>query len=327
MSDCNRLSNEAALARIEPWSGVTPRGYMPNWLGAQTSVFFWAHWLGRELVANALAGPRTLQTRRPTFADGEIFFQHANIIRSILRDRPSGKGRFIAVELGGGHGPHVVDTAMALRQLRPDLKPFLVVVEAVPTYVEWCRHHFTVNDLNPDDHWIISGIVSAEPIPELFFLQPRGFGNQIADASVMEILRGAAKDRSTAVAILERLAGRGLFVRGGELADGWPRADSKLPDPSGWTADSVAASAVQSTTAEIGFISALTLPSILAPLPYVDFMDVDIQYAEIKVIPPQLGLLKKKVRLLNIGTHSKKIHAELVTLFRGGDWQIGRAHV
>ena len=317
MSGDDRISNEALIARIEPWSGTMPRGYLATCLGARTSVYFWAHWLGREAVADALAGPRYLKTKRPSFGDGESFFEHANIVRSILRDRPSNDDRFIVVELGGGNGPRAVDSALALRQLRPELKPFLVVVEALPTYVDWCRRHFEANDLDPNDHWIISGIVSAEPIPELFFLQPRGFGNQAADPDLMEVLRSAVRDRETALAVLERLATRGALIKDGQVVDGWPRAGSDLGDPGTWTPEGIMATVVQPTAAsEIGFVSALTLPSILAPLPYVDFMDVDIQYQEIRVIPPQLDLLKKKVRILSIGTHSKEIHAKLLALFQ-----------
>src|SRR4051794_8145544 len=126
----NDQSNDDLIARVEPWLGVVPRGYLPTFFGALTSVFFWAHWLNQDDMARALAGPRYFKTRRPTFRDGESFFEQANIVRSILRNRPSCQDRFIVVELGGGHSPRAVDSALALRRLRPDLKPFLVVVEA-----------------------------------------------------------------------------------------------------------------------------------------------------------------------------------------------------
>jgi hypothetical protein len=72
----------------------------------------------------------------------------------------------------------------------------------------------------------------------------------------------------------------------------------------------------------IGFVSAVRLADILAPLPQVDFMDVDIQHAEIHVIPPSLGLLRRKVRLLSIGTHTIEIHRDLLRLFRDAGWRI-----
>jgi hypothetical protein len=180
-----------------------------------------------------------------------------------------------------------------------------------------------VNGLNPDDHWIIAAIVAADPTPALFFLRPRGFGNQMADASVMETLANAVTDRQTALTVLDRLSGGGVFVRDGRIVDGSPRDGSLLADPTTWTPEGIMQTVVQPISAsEIGFVSAVTLPTILNPLPYVDFMDVDIQYAEIKVIPPHLGLLEKKVRLLSIGTHSKDIHAALLAMFRDAGWQI-----
>ena len=50
-------------------------------------------------------------------------------------------------------------------------------------------------------------------------------------------------------------------------------------------------------------------------------MDVDIQHAEIQVIPPTLELLRRKVRLLSIGTHTIDIHRDLSQLFRQSGWR------
>ena len=176
------------------------------------AVHFWAHWLSTDRIAEVLEeGPRFESTRRPTFGDGEYYFEQANIIRSV-RDA---KERYVMVELGGGNGPRAVDTALILGKLRPQIRPYLVVVEALPTYTQWCRHHFTANGLNPDDHWILNGIVSAEPVPELFFLQPRGFGNQMADASVIDVLSSLARDRDSAIDIFGRLSRGGVAIKDG----------------------------------------------------------------------------------------------------------------
>ena len=58
-------------------------------------------------------------TRRPTFGDGEYYFEQANIIRSV-RDA---KERYVMVELGGGNGPRAVDAALILGKLRPKFVP------------------------------------------------------------------------------------------------------------------------------------------------------------------------------------------------------------
>ena len=329
------LSNDEVLAHFEPWAGTVPLGYIPTFFGAQTAVPFYAHWLRRDEIAEALSGPRAVTVPVPKFDNGEVFFELANIARSILINRPSDHDRFIVVELGGGHGPRAVDCALALRQLRPHLKPFLVVVEALPIYLDWCRHHFVTNDLDSEEHWIIPAIVAAEPIPALFNFQPRGFGNQVSDRAVVETLASVITDRQAALSVLDRLSAGGVFVKDSDrsnnrwhrgrakLVDGAPRAKSCLGDPGTWSADGgIENNTHFASTSEIGFVSALTLPTILAPLPYVDFMDVDIQFAEIDVMPPHLDLLKKKVRLLSIGTHSKEIHAALFRDFDSAGWRI-----
>lgn len=329
-------SNEDVLARLEPWTGTVPAGYIPTLFGARTAVIFCAHWLQRDEIAEALSGSRQITHFVPAFCNGEMFFEQANIARSILLQRPTGHDRFIVVELGGGYGPRAVDSALALRQLRPDLTPFLVVVEALPTYVDWCRQHFIANELHPDEHWIIPGIVAAEPIPALFNLRPNGFGNQIADAGVMETLGKVITDREAALALLGRLSQGSVYVkdddhlgrkswrrRNAKIVDGGRRTKSFLGDPNSWTCDAAMETVrYPPSISEFGFVSALTLPTILAPLPYVDFMDVDIQFAEADVIPPHLDLLKKKVRLLSIGTHSKEIHSTLYRCFESAGWRV-----
>jgi hypothetical protein len=266
-----------------------------------------------------LANDRPTKSRYPQWGDGEAFFEQANIMRSVV----NAEDCYVMVEVGGGNGPRAVDSALALRQIRPDLNPFLVVVEALPTYVDWCRFHFRSNDLDPDKHWIITGIVSAEPIPVPFFLRPHGFGNQANDPSILEVMAQAAGDQASAQNLLAHLCGRGVLIEDGRVVEGWPRAPVDLNGFVDWSLEKMLNHTVTpAKTAEIGFVSALTLSNILVPLPYVDFMDVDIQHAEITVIPPSIDLLCEKVKLLSIGTHTKEIHSELLSLFRERGWKI-----
>ena len=324
-------SNDYVLSEFKPWAGTVPAGYFPTFFGARTAAPFYAHFLQRDKIADALSGAREITVPTPTFCNGEMFFEQANIARSILLERPAYDDRFIVVELGGGHGPRVVDSALALRQLRPDLTPFLVVVEALPIYVEWCKHHFIANGLNPDDHWIIPGIVSAEPTPALFNLRPSGFGNQIAEPGALSTLGKIINSRRAALTVLGRLSTGSVVVEKGQRKTWWQRSvtptgelsgtELSLHDPASWTVDNLIATS-RSPTSELGFVSALTLPTILAPLPHVDLMDVDIQFAEAQVIPPNLDLLRQKVRLLSIGTHSKEIHGSLARCFQDAGWLI-----
>ena len=284
------------------------------------AVHFWAHWLSPERIAEVLQqNPRLESTYRPKFGDGEYYFEQANIIRSVV----DAKERYVMVELGGGNGPRAVDSALILKTLKPHIRPFLVVVEALPTYVHWCRHHFSANGIEADEHWILNGIVSATSTPELFFLQPRGFGNQMADTSVIDVLSSLVRDRTSAVDVLGRLARGGVSVLDSIVVNEPARRPINLGEPDTWTVEAVKQMAVMPTgTGGIGFVSAFTLADILKPLPQVDFMDVDIQHAEIHVIPPNLEMLRRKVRLLSIGTHTKEIHTTLCNLFHNEGWHI-----
>jgi hypothetical protein len=313
------MTETEILDQIQPWKGLVPRGYWINWLGAKSSVVFHAHWMSHELMQSIMAGERYETTRRPVFGDGEFYFEQLNTIKSIL----DASKRYILVELGAGIGPRAVDSALALQKLRPNLEPFLVAVEALPTYVEWCKVHFRTNGLDPNDHWIVTGFVSTETIPQPFYLQPKGFGNQVADPSVVEALTNAAKDVVTANDLLRHLTARGVVLDRDKIIEGWPRAPIDINGFEGWSLEKIVEVGCSlSKPAEIGFVNAVTVETILAPLLHVDLMDVDIQFAEEKVIPQSLGLLRKKVKLLNIGTHGHDIHSELVALFREAGWNI-----
>jgi hypothetical protein len=68
------------------------------------------------------------------------------------------------------------------------------------------------------------------------------------------------------------------------------------------------------------FLNALTLDTILKPLDFVDYMDVDIQFAERTVLPAAIDELNNKVRRLHVGTHSREIHADLKAFFADYGW-------
>ena len=311
---------ESLITHIRPWSGTAPAGYIPNHFGTMASILFHAHWAPHEMIAEVIRGPRHVTTKRPVFSDGESYFEQCNIVRSVLRAR----GRFVMVELGGGIGARAVDCAQALRQLNP-VEPFLVVVEALPTYYAWCHHHFRVNDLDPQRHWILNGIISDRPIPEIMNLRPWGFGNQLADAAVTELVEQAVREPATAALFGRYLteAGSVLVQDGAVHADTTRRQVAPPPDLQGLAVEEVLATAVpRHAASQLGFVSALTLENVLAPLERVDFMDVDIQFAEIRVLPPSRELLRRKVKLLSVGTHDANIHETLRQQFEADGWRI-----
>src|SRR5262245_36688861 len=103
--------SESLIVRVTPWSGTAPAGYLPNDLGTMSSILFHAHWCSREMIAETLAGSRHVATHRPQFGDGESYFEHCDIVRSVLRARR----RYVMVELGGGIGARAADSPLALR--------------------------------------------------------------------------------------------------------------------------------------------------------------------------------------------------------------------
>lgn len=71
-------------------------------------------------------------------------------------------------------------------------------------------------------------------------------------------------------------------------------------------------------------VRAIGLPSILAKLPRVDFMHVDIQGAEALVIPACIEAIEARVALMFIGTHSRKIEGDLFDLLYSRGWRLLR---
>jgi hypothetical protein len=315
----NFTEAEALLERIPPWRGTAPAGYHPNYFGAMTAMPFMAHWYPADQLADVLSRSRDVVTSRPRVTDGEMYFETCNVVRSVLAARD----RFVMVELGGGYAARAVDCAVALRSANP-VPAFFVILEALPTYVEWCRHHFTSNGLSPDGHWILNAIVSDRMVPECMYLQPRGFGNQVNDTSIPQLVE---KSVTTPAAALEFARGLindgGIRIENGRLSRDVDRTPRTFRDPREWSVAQMQAEAVvRPESAEIGFVSAFTLPNLLLPIERVDFMDVDIQFAEAKVIPPNLELLGRKVKLLSIGTHSGEIHEMLLRAIDRRVWDV-----
>ena len=74
--------------------------------------------------------------------------------------------------------------------------------------------------------------------------------------------------------------------------------------------------------AELRFVSSITLKQLLAPLDFVDYLEVDIQGAEIIILPPALDMLRRKVRFIHVGTHGDDVHQRLLQIFEQDGWEI-----
>jgi len=76
------------------------------------------------------------------------------------------------------------------------------------------------------------------------------------------------------------------------------------------------------TPAEIKLASAVTMKDLLAPFDKVDFIEADIQGAEMLAFPPNIDLLARKVRRMHIGTHGHKVHWALHDSFATSGWEV-----
>ena len=293
MNDIENLSS--TFHGLAPWVGEVPQGNRINFLGVLTSLEYFsdpdAHF---DDVDRVRAGSYQASTRLPELTDGEGYFEWIDLLEAVRAARE----RFVMVELGGGYGSRSVDAHAALSRLNP-LPELFVVVEAMAQHIAWARTHFSANGLTPDAHWFVkrpgrcvrsAGVVC----PCIRCLLQR--------CEIDGPTRRRVFDAITSEGHLEAVA-RNLVIDG--------RMGLALP---------VAGEA--GATMEVEFVSAIRLATVLAPLPVVDLLDVDIQFAEESVIPDAIEDIERKVKRIHIGTHAPPIHEMLQKLLRERGWQI-----
>ena len=71
-------------------------------------------------------------------------------------------------------------------------------------------------------------------------------------------------------------------------------------------------------------LKAVSLANLIADVPLIDFMHIDVQGYERQILPAALPLLNEHVAALFIGTHSRSIEGELFELMYGAGWQLLR---
>lgn len=71
---------------------------------------------------------------------------------------------------------------------------------------------------------------------------------------------------------------------------------------------------------ELQTVEALSLPTLLATFPLVDFIHADIQGAEVSVFSPHTDTLNEKVGMCCIETHGRNIEQELLKTFSDAGW-------
>jgi hypothetical protein len=67
-------------------------------------------------------------------------------------------------------------------------------------------------------------------------------------------------------------------------------------------------------------VDKIDIRDILRAHDNIDFLDLDIQGEEVKVLTAGLELVDRKVKRLHIGTHGSQLEAELRKLFHSRGW-------
>ena len=278
---------------ITPWSGIAPKNFLVNFIGARTCVDFFRNASGvfakdahNKEWKDVVAGPRYAAPPVPEVAQGEAFFEIAAVLRSVRTARD----RYVMIELGGGYAARAVDALVALRQLNP-MPARTVIVEPVQQHIDFAKKHFLNNDLSCDDHWFLPAVVGLDHIPQLMPLGSGRYGNTINNQSIKNMISDVSKSHEGAKALVDTLVN-----------------NKQVTSSNG--------------EASFGFVSSVTLADILFGFDVVDLIDVDIQGYEIHILPAAIDLLKRKVRLMNIGTHSASIHGLLSSVFQQAGWNI-----
>jgi hypothetical protein len=290
----NDLASYAdAFEGLTPYSGVPAPGFYPNWTGAMIDAKF-KEWAGMK---RDRAGGVFVQTQLPKVVEGEHWFENVNWLEAARE----ANGRCVMVSLGACFGAQAVGAYRVLQMINP-MPCKLVAVEPEPDNQKWLRQHFLDNGIDPDNHWFVGSAISDTRQPVFFPVGAPGTGaqncfstNEPGAREAYVAALASSDQRDEALRNLLMFNTTGLTKN---LTD-----DGKFK-------------------AEIKLVSAVTLDDILSPFDFVDYIEADIQQSEILVIPPFMGLLRKKVRRIHVGTHGKDVHEELARLFRDEGWEI-----
>ena len=90
--------------------------------------------------------------------------------------------------------------------------------------------------------------------------------------------------------------------------------------PLQWWGQAIVGSVAEAGDANPMPMISIALTEILAPLPHVDLVDMDIQGAELEVVTATTRALDQKIKRVHISTHSPVIEAGLRDLFSSLGW-------
>jgi len=279
---------EQLLRKVAPWSGQVREGYVANFLGVLTQGrFLWNK-------KGPFDGGYVTTTLPTVGSEGEGYFEIADWFYSAH----DATDQYIAISLGAAYGAQLVGAWKTLQLINP-LPSKLVAIEPVPENCAWIRQHMADNGIAPDEHSIIQAVVDVDNRPNLFPVGAAGTG---LTASVDT---NSERSRQIYADLFERKEYCGQVLRNIFLRN----------------STGVTRGLPYGYSAEIQFVSSVTLHNVLAPFDRVDLLEIDIQGAENTVIAPFMNMLNRKVRRVHLGTHGSAVHFALRKLFYGAGWE------
>jgi FkbM family methyltransferase len=238
-----------------------------------------------EFVAELYTRPETSLWQMGYPPVNEDYLEWIDLLESVVEARDL----YTMVELGAGFGRWVVRAAFAVKQYNNRLPCRLVAVEAEPVTFRWMALHFEDNGVDASDHRLIHAASSDKSGEAPFYI-----GGP----------RGGAWDLPPNEWYGQCLA-KDYDVKGEYRADGQYQGFPVRLHDSGWRSIN---------------IPAVTLKELMAGIELVDFLDMDIEGAELPVISSSIFEMNTKVKRVHIGTHSQEIEAALRAIFSRHGW-------
>lgn len=277
---------------IVPWKGEVKKGRQRSCIGALHPIKPW----DRDKVFPDETEYQ--ETGLPRINWGEAYFEWVSMFMAVRAARRS----FTMVSLGAHFGGPLVDSALALQKLNP-MPCFLVGVEADPHMCAMLDEHFRENGIDPNDHWIINCAVNDTNRPVVFPVSEMRTGAN-------SVLR-TSEERETLFDMINN-AGKAPETLRNVLIEGSTQLYIPLANMEG----------TPEARGELRFVSAVTVADVLGPLPFVDYLEIDMQLAEEWTLPPARELLKRRVRLLHLGTHGGGLHRDMAAMFAADGWEV-----
>jgi hypothetical protein len=287
---------------IPAWRGTAPPGYAVDFLGTLTAKDFLqtlAEQTGpqsfyrADLDDAAAPKPPALGGGR----NGERWFEAVGWITAARE----ASDRFLMMSLGAFYGYQAVRSQRALQLINP--MPYkLVCAEPLAEKMAWVRRHMRDNGIDPEQQWLIETALGGSNDAVLFPVGAPAIGGHNCIAT---------NQSSTRQEYLDTVLAQGRAKQA--------LAELLLRNSTGITKNLLPGSDL---TAEIRFVSCMTLRDLLGPFQFVDYIEADLQQSEIVFFPPYMDLLRQRVRRVHIGTHGADVHQTLHRLFEQQGWTI-----